>query len=199
LQLPLIHCYSYALAYFGPVIILSLGYTAANVHLLGIPPSVFAVVVSLFISWVSDRCKVRAPFIIFQAMVCICGLMMTAYAENDLVRYFGIFFGAAGCQGNIPSILAYQANNIRGQSKRAVGSAMQIGFGAVGGIMGSTIFFQSEAPRYLTGLWITTGLQFFVIVAASSMSLYFYIMNRKVTNGTIKKHNEGQEGFKFTY
>lgn len=190
---------AYALAYFSPVIILGMGYTAANVHLLGIPPSVFAVVVSLFISWLSDKYRLRAPAIIFQASVCIAGLMMTAYSSNNLVRYFGLFLGGAGCQGNIPSILAYQANNIRGQSKRAVGSAMQIGFGAIGGIIGSTVFFQEEAPRYLTGLWITAGLQFFIITCTCSLSIYFYFMNRKVKNGTIRKHNEGQEGFKFTY
>lgn len=124
-----------------------------------------------------------------------------------------MFFGFAGCQGNIPSILAYQSNNIRTQSKRSVASALIIGMGksyslperlelialgGLGGIMGSTVFVQREAPRYLTGLWVTTGLQLLVIVLVSCTSTYFYFMNKKVDAGTLRTPLEGLEGFKFT-
>jgi hypothetical protein len=115
-----------------------------------------------------------------------------------MVRYGGIFLGQAGCQGNIPTILAYQSNNIRMQSKRSVGSALQIGFGAIGGILGSTVFFERETPTYPTGLWITTGLQLLILTCCAGMSTFFIMMNRKVDNGTIKAPLEGLPGFKFT-
>ena len=120
---------AYALAYFGPVIVKGMGYSVGVTHLLGAPPVIFAVIVSLFVSWLSDKLKVRAPAIAFQASICIVGLMMVAYCKGNIPRYFGMFFGFAGCQGNIPSILAYQANNIRTQSKRSVASALIIGMG----------------------------------------------------------------------
>jgi len=189
---------AYALAYFGPVIVLGMGYSVGVTHLLSAPPVIFAVICSLFISWLSDKYKIRAPAIAFQSCLAICGLMMTAYAEDNLARYFGLFFGYAGCQGNIPSILAYQSNNIRNQSKRSVGSALQIGFGGIGGILGSTVFKQTEAPRYLTGLWITTGLQLFILCLVSATTIYFSIMNKKVDRGTLKHPIEGQVGFKYT-
>jgi MFS family permease len=131
---------AYALAYFGPVIVLGMGYSVGVTHLLSAPPVIFAVICSLFISWLSDKYRIRAPAIAFQSCLAITGLMMTAYSKTNLVRYFGLFFGYAGCQGNIPSILAYQSNNIRNMSKRSVGSALQIGFGGIGGILGSTVF-----------------------------------------------------------
>lgn len=99
-----------------------------------------------------------------------------------------MFFGFAGCQGHIPSILAYQSNNVRIHSKRSVVSALIIGMGklyspperlvlivlgGLGGIMGSTIFVRREAPRYLTGLWVTTALQLLVIVLISFVSTFF--------------------------
>ena len=124
--------------------------------------------------------------------------MMTAYASSNMARYFGLFFGWAGCQGNIPSILAYQSNNIRMQSKRSVGSALQIGFGAIGGIMGSTVFRQQDAPRYVTGLWVTAGLQMLILLLLTGMTLYFIRMNKRVERGTLARPLEGQEGFKFT-
>lgn len=189
---------AYALAYFAPVIILGMGYSAGIANVMSAPPVVFAVVLALAISWASDKYKKRWPAILTQAMIAIVGLMMTAYSTNDYVRYVGLFFGQAGCQGNIPAILAYQSNNIRMQSKRSVGSALQIGFGAIGGILGSTVFLEREAPYYLTGLWVTTGLQFLILVLLASMSFYFIRMNRKVDAGTLKAPLEGYVGFKFT-
>lgn len=176
-----------------------MGYSVGVTHLLGVPPVAFAVCSSLLISWASDKYKKRAPAIAVQCCLCICGLMMTAYCKGNIARYWGLFFGFAGCQGNIPSILAYQSNNIRTQSKRSVGSALQIGFGAIGGILGSTVFKQEDAPRYVTGLWVTAGLQMFIMMLLSIMTTYFYRMNKQVDNGTVKKPLEGQPGFKFTY
>jgi predicted MFS family arabinose efflux permease len=190
---------AYALAYFSPVIVRSMGYSVGVTHLLGVPPVVFAVISSLLISWASDKYKKRGPAIAFQALICITGLMMTAYCKGNIARYWGLFFGFAGCQGNIPSILAYQSNNIRTQSKRSVGSALQIGFGAIGGIMGSTVFRQQDAPRYVTGLWVTAGLQMMILTLLAGMTTYFWSMNKKVDNGTLTKPLEGQQGFKFTY
>lgn len=189
---------AYALAYFGPVIIYGMGYTAGVANALSAPPVVFAVVIALVVSWLSDRYHKRWPAIVFNSCIGITGLMMTAYSTDNMVRYGGLFLGQAGCQGNIPTILAYQSNNIRMQSKRAVGSALQIGFGAIGGILGSTVFFESETPTYPTGLWITTGLQLFILTACACMSVYFRIMNGKVDKGTLRKPLEGQPGFKFT-
>lgn len=189
---------AYALAYFAPVIVYSMGYSIGVTHLLSAPPVIFAVVVSLIVSWLSDKYKVRAPAIALQSIVCIIGLMMTAYCSGNIARYWGLFFGFAGCQGNIPSILAYQSNNIRTQSKRSVGSALQIGFGAIGGIMGSTVFRQQDAPRYITGLWVTTALQLLILVLLGGTTTYFRIMNKKADNGTLTKPLEGQEGFRFT-
>lgn len=189
---------AYALAYFGPVIILGMGYTAGVANALGAPPIVFAVFIALVVSWCADRYHKRWPALVFNCVIGITGLMMTAYSKNDMVRYGGLFLGQAGCQGNIPTILAYQSNNIRMQSKRAVGSALQIGFGAIGGILGSTVFFESESPTYPTGLWITAGLQMFILTACACMSAYFRWMNGKVDKGTLKAPIEGQPGFKFT-
>jgi len=65
----------------------------------------------------------------------------------------GVFLVVAGANSNIPTCLAYQANNIRGQWKRAFCSATLVGFGGIGGIAGSLIFRPQDAPRYRPGMY----------------------------------------------
>lgn len=108
----------YALAFFIPIILQGMGYSVGRVFLLSAPPSVAAVPWIMICSWAADRYKMRAPFIILQALIGIVGLMIVAYSKNNSARYFGIFMGLAGANANIPTALAWQANNIRGQSLR---------------------------------------------------------------------------------
>jgi len=157
-----------------------------------------AVVSALVFAYLGDRFRLRAPFIAVQCIMVIVGLMLTAYHKKNAVKYFGIFLGQAGCQGNIPAILAYHSNNIRRQSKRAVASALQIGFGAAGGILASTTFREKDAPKYLLGFWVTASLQFVVLLIIGFTTPYFYLQNKKVDEGTLEEPIEGQYGFKYT-
>jgi hypothetical protein len=108
----------YALAFFIPIILQGMGYGVDKVFLLSAPPAVAAVPWVMFCSWAADRTKMRAPFIVLQALIGIVGMMIVAYAKKNEARYFGIFMGLAGANANIPTALAWQANNIRGQSLR---------------------------------------------------------------------------------
>jgi len=189
---------AYAFGYFTPVILTGMRYTPGVANALSAPPACAAVITSIAFSWVGDKYHIRAPLIAAQCLICFIGLMIVAYHSNNGVRYFGIFMGIAGCQGNIPAVLAYQSNNIRTQSKRSVGSALQIGFGAIGGIIASTTFREKDAPKYVNGLWATAGLQFYILLCLCGTSTYFWFMNRKLDRGELSKPIEGQPGFKYT-
>lgn len=189
---------AYAFAYFSTVIIRGMGFSAGVTQLLAAPPFVFAVISAFFFAWLGDKYRMRAPFIAIQAVITIVGLMLTAYHKKTGVRYFGIFLGVAGCQGNIPAILTYQSNNIRMQSKRSVGSALQIGFGAIGGIIASTTFRQKDRPKYRVGLWVTAGLQLFILLQLVLTTTHFWRRNKQVDRGEAKKPIENLEGFKYT-
>jgi MFS family permease len=175
-----------------------MGYTAGVANLLSAPPVFVAVFSAFSFAWIGDKYRTRAPVIAIQAIICFVGLMITAYHKNNTVRYFGIFLGSAGCQGNIPAVLAYQSNNIRCQSKRSVGTALQMGFGAIGGIIASTAFREVDAPRYLNGLWTTAGLQILVLLLLCITTFAFSRANRRMERGTLQRPIEGLEGFKYT-
>jgi hypothetical protein len=62
-----------------------------------------------------DRLHLRGPFILGNALLIIIGLPLLGFADNVGARYFGVFLATTGCNANVPCVLTYQANNIRGQ------------------------------------------------------------------------------------
>jgi len=187
----------YAFAFFIPIILQGMNYSTEMVFLLSAPPACAAVPWVMFCSWAADKYKMRSPFIMLQAALGIAGLMIVGYAKNNGARYFGIFVGIAGGNANIPAALAWQANNIRGQSLRMVASGLQVAFGAVGGIYASTTFMEEEVPHYTSGLWAVTGCQLLLFVGTAGMVFHYWRQNKKADRGEIIL--EGMEGFRYTY
>jgi MFS family permease len=132
---------TYALAYFLPVILqVGLHFNIAMSQCMIAPPYVFAGLIMWASGWFGDKYHLRGPIIIFNMTLCLIGLPIVGWAEANAARYFGIFLVTAGANANIPAVMTYQANNIRGQWKRAFCSATLVGFGGVGGIAGSLVF-----------------------------------------------------------
>lgn len=132
---------SYALAYFLPIILREgMGFSVGAAQCLVAPPYAFAGFVMWGMGALGDKYKVRGPIIVFNMILALIGLPIMGWHPNQNVRYFGVFLVTAGANSNIPVTMTYQANNIRGQWKRAFCSATLVGFGGIGGIAGSLIF-----------------------------------------------------------
>ncbi|EKD17677.1 uncharacterized protein L3040_003559 [Drepanopeziza brunnea f. sp. 'multigermtubi'] len=188
---------TYAIAYFLPVILrLGMGFDIAKAQCLVAPPYVAAALVMYYAAAIGDRYHMRAPIILFNAILGLIGLPLLGYAKNNGVRYFGVFLATIACNANIPAVLTYQANNIRGQWKRALCSATLVGFGGLGGIVGSTVFRDQDAPKYGPGIMTTMISSGLVIVITLALTLKFHLANQRVERGG--KAIEGQEGFRYT-
>lgn len=144
----------------------------------------------------ADKIRNRASSVIVNALFCIVGLPILAFTENNGARYFGVFLATIGANANIPAILTYQANNIRGQWKRALCSATLVGFGGIGGIIGSTVFRQVDAPQYEPGIITCLLANCLIIVVTLLLTWKFHRANKRVDAGG--KMIEGQPGFKYT-
>jgi len=188
---------SYAIAYFLPVILrLKMGFDIAESQCLVAPPYAAAGIFMYVQAIYADKIRNRASSVIINALFCIVGLPILAFTENNGARYFGVFLATIGANANIPAILTYQANNIRGQWKRALCSATLVGFGGIGGIIGSTVFRQVDAPGYTPGIitcLIANGL---IILVTLALTFKFHRANKRVDAGG--KMIEGQPGFKYT-
>lgn len=132
---------TYALAYFLPIILNSgLGFGVGESQCLIAPPYALAGIVMYGTSWIGDKYRIRGPIICFNMLLVITGLPIVGYHSNPAVRYFGVFLTTAGANSNVPAMMSYQANNIRGQWKRAFCSATFVSLGGMGGIAGSLVF-----------------------------------------------------------
>ncbi|KFZ04365.1 hypothetical protein V502_10206 [Pseudogymnoascus sp. VKM F-4520 (FW-2644)] len=143
----------YAVAFFLPAILGSMGFNTAESQYLTAPPYFAAAFLMLGTAWFGDKYKVRGPGIIACSILTIIGLVLIGFTKTTGVRYFGVFLTVSGANSNIPAIMAYQANNIVGQTRRAMGSALLVGMGGVGGIAGSLVFRSQDYPLYRPGIY----------------------------------------------
>lgn len=109
---------------------------------------VFGAILGFIQSWLSDKYKTRGSVIIINSLLEIVGVTVLGFAKDNSVRFFGAFMLAGSCTANLPACLTYQSNNITGQWRRAFGSALIVGAGGVGGVIGSLVFRNQDSPHY---------------------------------------------------
>ncbi|TVY83547.1 putative transporter [Lachnellula suecica] len=160
------------IAYWGnsaPTIINQLGYTAANAQLLNeqsdsitaIPIYTLGVISTLVFSHIADRYQTRWPFIVAPfciAMVGLIGLISIPHPRLPGLTYAFLFTIPAGVYPPLIGILSWFGNNLAPSWKRAVGMALLISLGNLGGAVGSNIFIERQAPDYWLGYGFCLGI-----------------------------------------
>ncbi|KAI1454011.1 MFS general substrate transporter [Annulohypoxylon moriforme] len=195
---------TYSLAYFLPLILrTNLGFSVGASQCLVAPPYAFAGIWMYCMGWIGDRYHIRGPIVVSNMILALIGLPILGWHHNDGVRYFGAFLVTAGVNSNIPGSLSYQANNIRGQWKRAFSSALWVSLASMGGITGSLVFrSQDAATGYKPGLWACIACCLAGILLVGILDLSFYIDNRKADRGEKELEitdEDCQPGFRYTY
>ena len=166
LSLPL-----YTLSLFLPTIIKDLGYTAAQAQLMSVPPYAVATALTITLAVFSERTGRRAPFILFATSIAIIGyiILLTAPAGKPAVSYVGTIFAAAGIYPATAIVLAWPANNVSGQTKRATANAMQISIGNLGAVLGTQLYRPNTSPRFYLGHGFAIGYLFANIVVVGTL------------------------------
>lgn len=194
---------TYALAYFLPIILTgNMGFDVGAAQCLVAPPYAFAAIVMYATGWLGDKYHLRGPIILFNMVLCLVGLPIMGFHSNANVRYFGVFLTTAGANSNIPATMSYQANNIRGQWKRAFCSAILVGMGGVGGIAGGLVFRAQDAPGYEPGLYACIACCLLTIVIVCLITLRSWSLNKRADRGELElEYNDDgdQKGFRYTY
>jgi len=145
----IVSLYSYSL--FLPTIVSGLGFSGGQAQLHTVPPYVPAVVLTLVISYLSDRLKWRGPFILICMPMTIAGYILAIKAHTDTGRYAAVFLMAAGVYPSGPCILSILPNNSSGHYKKATTTALQLGIANTGGFIATFIYTSDQAPRYIRG------------------------------------------------
>lgn len=141
----------YAILFFLPVILQkSLGFNQERAFLSSTPPAALGVIVAFTISWVADKLQLRGPFAFLSTVMGLVGLYMIGFLHDPIPRYMGTFLGQAASNSLVVTGLAWGRNNVRGDAKLAVTTALQITLSAIGGIYSSAVFREEVRISPLT-------------------------------------------------
>ena len=180
-----------------------MGFSVGAAQCLVAPPYAFAAIVMYATGWLGDKYHIRGPIILFNMLLCLIGLPIMGFHKDASVRYFGVFLTTAGANSNIPATMSYQANNIRGQWKRAFCSAILVGMGGVGGIAGGLVFRYvctlrrtlaailtsrraQDKPGYKPGLYACIACCLLTIVVVCLVTLRSWSLNKRADRGEIE-------------
>ena len=174
LSLPL-----YTLSLFLPSIIKGLGYKSATAQLITIPPYAIAFCLTVAFAILSEKFRVRTPLVLASSCLAIIGYILLLSDPRPGISYVGIIFAAAGIYPSVALILSWPANNVSGQTKRAVSNAMQIMIGNCGAVIGTQLYRTETAPRYFLGHSFALGYMVANLVIVSILYLVLKKENEK--------------------
>ncbi|KAJ3544452.1 hypothetical protein NM208_g3042 [Fusarium decemcellulare] len=175
---------AYSVGFFLPIILKQkLGFTDAQAQGLSTPPYLTAMLLMFVQGLVSDKIRLRSPMLYLNASICITGLCLLVWGGPPGVQYLGAILVTAGCSANLPTVMVFQANNIRGNWKRAFCSASMIGFGGTGGIAGSLVFRSQDAPHYLPGIYACLTANGIILITSTILVLHFIRQNHLADQG----------------
>jgi sugar phosphate permease len=162
----------YSISLFLPTIVKNMGYTNNQSQLMSVPPYVLGCIVTITGGFLADRSRSRGPYMIFFCIVAIIGFTLLIASKQAHVQYAGTFFVVSGIYPNVPLGVAWNGNNIGGATKRAVGIAMHVGFGNLGGVISGFSFRAQDAPRYFSGHGLLIGMVSMSLILSVFMHLY---------------------------
>ncbi|KAK5131207.1 hypothetical protein LTR08_001232 [Meristemomyces frigidus] len=179
----------YAITTFMPKIIAGLGFTSTiNSQLLTVPVYAAAAISYLIVGWLSDKTKLRSPFLLGCLTSCLIGYIILAIPSSPVgARYFAVFMVAIGLYSTTSLNLVWAACNHAGYFKRAFAMGMIQLVGNSAGAAIGFIFTAQTAPRYLKGMHFAIGM--------TCMSMCLTGLNMwVVVRGNARKRRQIAEG-----
>lgn len=184
-----------SLPLFLPTIISEIGtFSPVQSNGLSAPPYLLVFFTIIIITFLSDRLRMRGPFILLCSWVAGIGFILQATTTNAVPRYIGTFL-AVQIFVCVPLTLAWVANIHQTESKRAGGNVILATIGQCGPVLGVNLFPANEKPRFLKGLWVSAGMCLFVGCVAVLLSCILIWENRRMErDGIIPRKGEEREG-----
>ncbi|KAK8089463.1 hypothetical protein PG997_004424 [Apiospora hydei] len=188
---------AYGYAFFAPTIIATYKYNAIQTQLRSVPPWAASFVFSLVIAAISDRFKHRYLFTLIPMLISFAGFGILLDVHNNLnLQYGALFLVVMGIYGSMPITVCWFNMNLAGHHRRSIGTAWQIGFGNIGGIIATYAF--DDPPYFKKGYSI--GVAFTALSAASCAAYLAAIMaeNKRrakaVRNVGLSEYEKGELG-----
>lgn len=142
-------------------------------------------VLCILTAYLTDRVRHRYAFCMAGVSIASIGyiILLCQASVSVGVQYFALFLVVSGGYITQPVTLAWLSNNVTGHYKRSVASAMQVGFGNLGGIVASNIYLTTEQPTYHTGYGTSLALVWVCGIASTVMFFGVLRENKKRDRG----------------
>jgi len=160
------------------------GYGTVQTQLHSVPPVAAGLGLCLITAYLSDRYRVRFPFIAFALTLAIVGLAILMNVHHSFsAEYAGICLVAMGMFSAGVVIICWYVMNLKGHAERAIGTAWMIGFGNCSGIIAAFSFLTTDAPYYHTGYSICMGAMCICLAASTLYAGLIWLENQKIKKG----------------
>ncbi|CAI7664437.1 unnamed protein product [Penicillium glandicola] len=169
-----------SLPVFLPTILKEMGFTAINAQGLTAPPFFASFLATIATTWVADRIQQRGLTIAALSLVGGVGYILCATCTSVGVRYFGVFLAACGVFPSIANILPWVLNNQGSDTRRGGGIILLNVVGQCGPFLGTNIFPDDQAPRYVKGMSICAAFMFFTTFLALCLRVLLVWENRRL-------------------
>ncbi|OJJ41697.1 hypothetical protein ASPWEDRAFT_102264 [Aspergillus wentii DTO 134E9] len=154
-----------SLPLFMPTIISKMGvFTTIQSNGLSAPPYILCWIGIIASAFVSDRIKLRGPFVVGAALVATIGYIILGTQTAAAVRYFGLFL-VVQIFVSVALILTWVGNTHATESKRAGAFSLLATGGQCGPVLGTNIFSTTDKPYYRKGMWVSCGACIVVVIA----------------------------------
>lgn len=167
-----------------PSITKAMGFSSTNAQLMTVPPYIAGGISAIFFSVLSDRFYWRMPFVAIPVTIVIIGYSIIisfdgALEANVGPSFFAVILTCIGIFPMQPATASWAANNLAPTKRRAMGLALAICIGNTGGIVGSFMYLDSEAPQYYTGFGLSLALGGVALLLVLFLELTFIWANRR--------------------
>jgi hypothetical protein len=155
-------------------------YDTISTQLHSVPPWAVSFGFSLLLAVFSDWLKHRFLFAIIPLFLSIAGFgILLGEHVNTNLEYAALFLVVMGTYGAMPIIICWFNMNLGGHHRRSIGTAWQVGFGNIGGIIATYAFLSTDAPNFTKGYAICIAFTSLSGVASIAYFISISIENRR--------------------
>jgi MFS family permease len=138
----------------------------------------------MVMAYLSDKTGRRFPFIIFNLLVALSGVVtLFTYHGNNHVLYGALCLYTMGIFSVVPIIICWHVMNLEGHRNRAVGTGWQIAFGNLAGFISTFAFPAKDKPTYRLGYSLGVGLLSMSMVAVILYYILCVMHNKRLGPG----------------
>lgn len=184
---------------FLPSIINAMGFDRLSSQGLSAPPFLFAFVVVLLTSFLSDKYKSRSVPMMVHATLAMCGYLIlvaagTTKLESHAVRYMAVYPICAGFFSAVTIIITWTVNNQASDEGKGTGIAVLNVVGQMGPLVGTRLYPDSDGPYYVKGMSVCAGAMGMVVILAFALRLVLKRENGKSREKWKQAESEGLVG-----